>query len=220
MSISLDVSKTIFFKPALSEKSRAAAGLFGLSIERLRKRAVTHQCKIELEDGDIVYITGPSGSGKSVLLAELQKAIPASQRINLSEIELRRDRAVLDCIDGDFLTSHRLLSTAGLSGCFSVLNRPGSLSTGEQYRFRLAMALASGRKFVFADEFCSELGRITAAVVAIRLRDYAKRHGTIFILASAHEDILMDLAPDVLIVKDLLGKTEVIYKNNKIRNSK
>jgi ABC-type ATPase with predicted acetyltransferase domain len=77
------------------------------------------------------------------------------------------------------------------------------------------MALASGRKFVFADEFCSELGRITAAVVAVRLRKHAKRHGTIFILASAHEDILMDLAPDVLVIKDLLGNTEVIYQKDK-----
>jgi ABC-type glutathione transport system ATPase component len=107
MSISLDVSKTISFKPVLSEKSRAAAGLFGLSIERLGQRAVTHKCRIEIEDGDIVYITGPSGSGKSVLLAELQKAVRPSERINLSGIELPGDRAVLDCIDGDFLTSHR-----------------------------------------------------------------------------------------------------------------
>ncbi len=215
MSISLDVSKTISIKPTLTNKSRAAARLFGLSIDRLTERAVTHKCRLELEDGDIVYITGPSGAGKSVLMAELQKAICPSERINLTEIELPLDKTVLDCIEGDCLDSLRLLSTAGLSDCFCVLNQPGNLSAGQKYRFRLAVALASDKKFVFADEFCSELGRITAAVVSIRLRDYAKRSGTIFILASAHEDILYDLSPDVLVVKDLLGNTEVIYKRNK-----
>lgn len=215
MSITLDVSRKISQKPILSDKSRAAARLFGLSMDRLTRRFVMHKCKIELEDGDIVYITGPSGAGKSLLLAELQKAVPTDKRINLSEIELPVDKAVLDCIDGDCIESLRVLSTAGLSDCFCVLNQPGNLSAGEKYRFRLAMALASGKKFVFADEFCSELGRITAAVVSLRLRDYAKRSGKIFILASAHEDVLLDLRPDVLIVKDTLGKTEVIYKKNK-----
>ena len=34
-----------------------------------------------------------------------------------------------------------------------------------------------------------------------------------FILASSHNDILLDLAPDVLVITELCGKTEVIYKN-------
>ena len=33
-----------------------------------------------------------------------------------------------------------------------------------------------------------------------------------FVLASCHEDLLMDLQPDVLVMKELSGKTEVIYK--------
>ena len=74
------------------------------------------------------------------------------------------------------------------------------------------MALASAKKFIFADEFCSELDRITAAVISYHLQRYAKRHNVTFILASSHEDILLDLAPDVIVVKELSGPTEVIYK--------
>jgi hypothetical protein len=33
-----------------------------------------------------------------------------------------------------------------------------------------------------------------------------------FVLASSHEDTLVDLAPDVLVVKELSGRAQVIYK--------
>ena len=78
------------------------------------------------------------------------------------------------------------------------------------------MALASKKRFVFADEFCSELDRITAAVIAYNIHKFAKKNGVTFVLASSHEDILLDLAPDVMVVKELSGKTEVIYKRGKI----
>jgi len=77
------------------------------------------------------------------------------------------------------------------------------------------MALAAGKKFVFADEFCSNLDRITAAVISFNIHKFAGRHGVTFILASSHEDILLDLAPDILVVKELVGETQVIYKHRK-----
>ena len=186
--------------------------MFGLTVERLTERRVSHNCTVQINAGDIVYITGPSGAGKSVLLRELEKSVPASDKVNLSEIKLPTNKTVIDCIEGDFLKGLKLLSTAGLNDIFTVLNQPANLSDGQKYRFRLAMALGSGAKFVFADEFCSELDRITAAVVAYNTHKFSKRAKTTFILAGSHEDILLDLAPDVLIVKELSGPTQVIYK--------
>jgi hypothetical protein len=78
------------------------------------------------------------------------------------------------------------------------------------------MAMAAKRKFVFADEFCSELDRITAVVISYNIHKFAKRTGTTFILASSHDDILLDLAPDVLVIKELSEKAQVIYKEKKI----
>ena len=75
------------------------------------------------------------------------------------------------------------------------------------------MALAAEKKFVFADEFCSELDSVTAAVISYRLRQFAKRTGRTFILASSRDDILSDLSPDVVVVKQLSGPAKVIYKN-------
>ena len=206
------VSKTFSWEGTISEDSAAVMRMFGLTVERLTERAVSHNCTVEINAGDIIYITGPSGAGKSVLLKELEKLVPACEKVNLNEIKLPRNKTLVDCIDGDFLQSLRLLSTAGLNDVFCVLNQPANLSDGQKYRFRLVMALAAGKKFVFGDEFCCELDRITAAVVAYNIHKFARKAGVTFILAGSHEDILLDLAPDVLVIKELSGPTQVIYK--------
>jgi hypothetical protein len=209
------ISKTFLRQHPISTKATDVCRMFGISAERLKEGDVTHRCCVDINAGDIVYITGPSGAGKTVLLRELEKSIPASERVNINEIELSADMAVIDCLAGDILQGLRLLSTAGLNDVFCVLNTPANLSDGQKCRFRLAMALAARKKFVFADEFCSNLDRVTAAVISYHLHKFAKRNKMAFILASSHEDILTDLSPDVLIVKELNGGTEVIYKRNK-----
>lgn len=207
------ISRSFAWQGKVTEKVVSVCRMFGLTTDRLTERRFTHECQLEIGAGDIVYLTGPSGAGKSVLLGELEGSIPAADRVNLAAIKLPGDRTVIDCIDGDFIEGLKLLSAAGLNDCFSILNQPANLSAGEKYRFRLAMALAQQKQFVFADEFCSELDRIAAAVISSRLHKFAKRTGTTFILASSHQDILLDLEPDVLVVKESSGPAEVIYKS-------
>jgi ABC-type ATPase with predicted acetyltransferase domain len=186
--------------------------MFGVSIDRFKEQRTTHACTLEVNDGDIVYITGPSGAGKSVLLREIQNAIAKDERISIEEIELPADKAAIDGIEGSgTIEALRLLGYAGLSDVFCMLTAPANLSDGQKYRFRLACALASGKKVVFADEFCSNLDRITAACIAYNVRRFAKRNNVTFFLASSHEDILADLQPDVLVVKHFTGPAEVSY---------
>jgi ABC-type ATPase with predicted acetyltransferase domain len=217
---SYNISKTLGWQGQISERSAAVMRMFGLTADRLAKTRFAVNCQLQINDGDIVYITGPSGAGKSVLLRELEKAIPTSDRMNLNEVKLPCDKSVIDCIDGDFVDGLRTLSVAGLNDAFCVLNQPANLSDGQKYRFRLAAALSSGAKFIFADEYCSELDRITAAVISYNIHKYAKRTGVTFILASSHEDILLDLAPDVLVVKELSGATQVVYKSVRAKEQK
>jgi hypothetical protein len=207
-----EVSRRFGWAGPLTERAVQVCRMFGLTIDRLTDRAAVHSCRIEIRPGDIVYLTGPSGAGKSVLLRELERQVPAAAGVNLDRIELPGDRTVIDCFKSDVVTSLRLLSTVGLSDVFSVLNRPDRLSAGQQYRFRLAQALAAGKPFVFADEFCSELDRITAATVAFNVHKFAKRTGTTLVLASSHDDVLLDLAPDVLVIKDFSGPAQVVCK--------
>ena len=210
------ISKTFNWRGTITDRVAFVCRMFGLNADRLTEQRFDYRCCVDINDGDIVYITGPSGAGKSVLLRELEKTITASERVNLARIKLTRNKAIIDCVDADLLTSLRLLSIAGLNDVFCVLNQPANLSEGQKYRFRLAMALAAKKKFIFADEFCSELDRITAAVISYNIHKFAKRTGTTFILASSHDDILLDLAPDVLVIKELSEKTQVIYKKKKI----
>jgi ABC-type ATPase with predicted acetyltransferase domain len=209
------ISKTFKWQGTVTDKVASVCRMFGLSLGRLTEQRFSNVCRLEIESGDIVYLIGPSGAGKSVLLTELEKAVPAGERINLAEIALSADKTLIDCIEADLAESLRFLSVAGLNDCFCILNQPVNLSAGQQYRFRLAMALATGKKYVFADEFCSGLDNVTAAVISYRLRKFSKRTGTTFILASSRDDILLDLSPDVLVVKQLSCPAEVIYKHKR-----
>jgi ABC-type ATPase with predicted acetyltransferase domain len=215
------VDKKFEWQGRITPKVGAVMRMFGVDVDRLAEASPRHHCRIELCAGQICYITGPSGSGKSVLLRELIAAAH-DECIDLDSINLCDRNAVIDCINGNFIDALRTLSIAGLSDVFAVLNRPCHLSEGQKYRFRLAKALsfsaasheqrATSHKIIFADEFCSNLDRITAAVIAYQIRKFATRHNIAFILASSHEDLLADLRPDVVIVKNLNGKTEVHYK--------
>jgi len=231
----ISVEKKFDVDPQKSDRVTTVMRMFGVSIDRLKDQRTTHACTVEVNDGDIVYITGPSGAGKSVLLREMQTAVADDERISVDDIELPSDRAAIDCVDlwhglgarentakmavpqGGTIDGLSLLSYAGLSDAFCMLNAPANLSEGQKYRFRLACALASGRRFIFADEFCSNLDRITAAVIAYNVRKFAKRNNVTFFIASSHEDILADLQPDVLVVKHFTGPAEVTYKVRHVR---
>ncbi|MHC4619773.1 MAG: ATP-binding cassette domain-containing protein [Planctomycetota bacterium] len=206
------ISKSFGWNGKVTDRVAAVMRMFGLTLDGLRERRAGHRCTVEINHGDIVYITGPSGSGKSVLLKELEERFPAGERVNIDDIELPGDKTVIDCMEGDLLGGLKMLSRAGLNDVFCVLNQPVNLSDGEKYRFRLGKAMAVGRKYVFADEFCSNLDGVTAAVTAYNVRRFAKRAGVTFVLAASREDVLLDLEPDVVIVKELSGPAEVIYR--------
>jgi len=209
------ISKSIRWSGKITDRVAAVCRMFGLTAQQLRERGLTQNCRLRIEAGDIVYITGPSGAGKSVLLKELQKCIPSAKRVNLDQIPLPADKAVIDLMPAnlEMLGALKLLTTAGLSDVYCVLNQPANLSEGEKYRYRLAMALGAGKEFVFADEFCCGLDRITASVIAYNINRFARETGVTFILASSTDDILADLMPQVLVHAELNGNIDVVYRN-------
>lgn len=210
-----NIDLCIDFKPPQTDRARELIRLFGLRETRIRHQRLMHTCRIEVYEDDIIYITGASGAGKTVLLNAMYEHIPQHNRLRLDDIPLDDDRPLIDCIDKPLFATTETLTRAGLSDVFSMLQTPVALSTGQQHRYRMARALADPARFIFADEFTSSLDRITAAVAAFRLRKLARRSGKVFILASCHEDILKDLQPDILIVKNLTGKTQTLYRDPK-----
>jgi len=199
----------------VTDRMAAVMRLFGLDRQRLRAWQGPFALTLDVRPGQVVYLTGPSGSGKSVLLRGLYEAAPAEERLWLGDVRVEADRAVIDCFEGSVLETLQALSRAGLGDAFCAVQRPGELSEGQQYRYRLARAFAGGRRWIFADEFGSTLDRLTAAVVAWQVRRLADRSGRTFVLASSHDDVLADLQPDILVVCRLDGTREVIDRRNR-----
>lgn len=208
-----NIDLRIDFQPPQTDRARELIRLFGLRLERIRHFQLRHRCRMTVRDGDIVYLTGASGSGKSVLLNAMYEQVPPADRLRLEEIPLDASRPVIDCIDRPLFATTETLTCAGMGDVFSMLQTPAALSAGEQHRYRMAMALTQEARFVFADEFTSTLDRIAAHSAAYRLRRLARRSGKVFVLASCHEDILKDLAPDILIIRSLSRRTETLYKD-------
>ncbi|MCD6395602.1 MAG: ABC transporter [Planctomycetes bacterium] len=206
------ISKSFSYRPTLTEKVRSVMRMFGLDVQRLGQGGRRHECTLKLAAGDICYITGASGAGKSVLMDELYGQMPPDQRLRLGDIPIESDKSLVDCIEGDFFSALRVLSRAGLSDAFSVLNEPAMLSAGQKYRYRLARALAGDKRMIFADEFCSTLDRIAAAVISHNIRKIATETSRMFVLASSHDDLLCDLQPDVIVIKHFAGADEIIYR--------
>jgi ABC-type ATPase with predicted acetyltransferase domain len=107
-----------------------------------------------------------------------------------------------------------------LSAASSGLQVPSSPSCAPGSEFRVpgspfsnppSATRHSQPSVLVADEFCSTLDRLCARAVAYRVRRMASREGVTVLAASAHEDLLEDLAPDVLVVKHEARQVEILY---------
>ncbi|MEN6385123.1 MAG: ATP-binding cassette domain-containing protein, partial [Phycisphaerales bacterium] len=148
MITTLTANKKFEWDLRLTEKAADVMRAFGITIQRLKQNAVTHCCSINFEPGQIVYLTGPSGSGKSVLLREFFTNFKNENKINIDEISLPDNQICVDCFEGGFLQTLQNLSYAGLTDVFCVLNCPANLSEGQKYRYRIAKAIASKNQFI------------------------------------------------------------------------
>ncbi len=188
---------------------------FGLTPNRIKEREI-QSCEFKISEGGICIISGVSGSGKSLLLDAIKKAITEQDKtvLDINEIDVTAwNSAVCDNINHGFLDTLRTLSMAGLTDVFCVLNSPANLSDGQKYRYKLAKAISGNYNVVIADNFLDSLDRVTASVIAHNLRKFATKTGKIFIFATCHDDLFAELEPDVIILTHLNGNpNDVVYK--------
>jgi ABC-type ATPase with predicted acetyltransferase domain len=215
--VTFQVQKELVVPAPESDRARALCRALGCVASRARCRRRLQACRLRADAGDVVFITGASGSGKSCLLAELREVLIGGPVVTVGEVATPTAGAVIDAVAGSLVEALRILATAGLSDVYTLLQSPPCLSTGEAYRLRLALALAMRPAVLCADDFGRALDPITSAVVAARLRDFATRSGTLVILASTCTDCLADLQPDVIVETQFDGPAEVTYKTRRTR---
>lgn len=186
------------------------AEAFGLGLDE-KEFVVFDNLPLEINQGDVVYITGQSGSGKSTVLRELaslmnQSALTVS---DIDKVELL-NKPLIDQIGQTTQEALTYLSIAGLNDAYLFIRKPSELSDGQRYRFRLAKLVESGAKVWIADEFLAVLDRTTAKVIAFNLQKVARKVGATVLVATTHGDMVEDLAPDITINKRYREKIEII----------
>lgn len=203
------VDKRFSSRVMQTERVLEVAEAFGLGLEE-RDFVIYDNLAIDVSPGDVVYINGQSGSGKSLALREIADQLRhrGYQVANIDEVELL-DKPLVDQIGETTNDAIRLLSLAGLNDAYLLIRNPDQLSDGQKYRFKLAKVIESNADVWVADEFCAVLDRETAKVVSFNVQRTARKLGATVIVATTHTDLVSDLKPSLVIEKYYKAKVNV-----------
>lgn len=160
--------------------------------------------------GHIIACTGPSGSGKTMLLHAIRKKF--RRAVDLDSIVIDPNATPTKQVGNAIRSANRAgsrpfkaptvemvlpwLSRCGLGEAHLLVRPARTLSQGETFRLRLALALAGGAKMLVIDEFASVLDDIVAAVVARQLRKLADSIKLSIAVAAPRDNFIADLRPD------------------------
>ena len=206
VSFNTRVNKTI--------RTLEIAESFGLGLDE-KAWTLYDNLELDIERGDVVYVTGQSGSGKSVVLRELQRLMAdAGQRVaSIDDFVFADDTNVIDQLGKTTSDALGLLSKAGLNDAYLFVRKPSEMSDGQKYRLKIAKLIESGADVWVADEFGAVLDRVTAQVVASNLQRAARAVGATVIVATTHEDLKNALRPSVQITKHYKERVKVDYEH-------
>jgi len=204
------IDKRFHTRVARSQRVVEVAEAFGLGLDD-KEFVIFDDLKLDVAQGDVIYITGQSGSGKSLLLRELsaQMAREGQKVANLDEVAIDPDVPLIDQIGTSTNDAIRLLSIAGLNDAYLFIRKPGELSDGQRYRFKLAKAIESEADVWVADEFMAVLDRTAAKVIAYALQKTARKVNATVIVATTHLDLVEDLQPSLYIEKRYREKLRI-----------
>ncbi len=202
-------------KTDVTDRTIKVAEAFGIGVDNFQEHVIYDNVELKIAPNDVVYITGDSGSGKSVLLKALEKDLQP-ETVNLNNVKIEPAKPLIDTAGGNFNQGLTLLSRVGLNDAFLFVRRYSQLSDGQKYRYRLAKMIESDKKYWFADEFCSTLDRDTAKIVAFNIQKIAREEGRAVFAATTHTDLFEDLKPSIHIHKRFGREIKVNYYPNNI----
>jgi ABC-type lipoprotein export system ATPase subunit len=149
---------------------------------------------VRLRPGTVTLVTGPSGSGKSLLLDAVARGWPTSRFVD--RVPFPTDVAVVDGVAPTRPLSEALglLTACGLGEPALWLRSFDQLSDGERFRARLARAISLCQRdevpgVLLCDEFGSLLHTRLARAMAFNLRKLVTRERLNLVVATAREDL-------------------------------
>lgn len=173
-------------------------GIFDLAPEKSSRLSWDVTLPLDQKTWRLGLIVGPSGCGKSTI------ARACFQESLCSPLAPREEAGVSRSVV-DLFPSHlpikeivALLSAVGFSSPPAWLRPFHVLSTGQQFRVTLALALASppaGAPIVF-DEYTSVVDRTVAQIGSAALAKAVRERGLQFVAVTCHEDVEDWLQPD------------------------
>jgi len=188
------------------------AEAFGLGIDEAQKFKVL-DAELKIGPKDVVYITGDSGSGKSILLRAIRADL-GQEAIDLSEVAVDPEKPLIETVGATVEQGLELLSKVGLNDALLFLRSYSQLSDGQKYRYRIAKLIESGKQWWLMDEFAAMLDRDTAKIIAYNLQKIARQQGKAVIAATTHSDLQEDLKPSVVIRKRFGEEIKIDYYQN------
>lgn len=192
-----------------SARGREVRVRFGM-VPKTDRAVLVDNLNVRLRAGQILLVTGPSGSGKSGVLECLAGQLDG-RAIRVDGQNPRRGSAIVDQVAPGRPLAEALsvLTACGLGEPRLWLRGPADLSDGEQFRLRLAMAIGKGLRqpggderpgwVLIVDEFCAVLHRRLARAISFNLRKLISSRGLCLVAATTHEDVQADLRPDWLL---------------------
>jgi ABC-type dipeptide/oligopeptide/nickel transport system ATPase subunit len=144
------------------------------------------------DNWNIGLIVGPSGCGKT----QIAKNLFADHVVG--DFDWSDDDSILDSFPENLSIKYivSLLSSVGFSSPPSWLKPYRILSTGEQFRVRIARALSEDNELIVMDEFTSVIDRTVARIGCSAVQKSIRKYNRKLIALSCHYDIVNWLQPD------------------------
>lgn len=182
-----------------SDTVRTIMEAFGLGGDTI-KQTILEPYDLAAEPGNIIFVAGASGSGKSMLLRSLDSSavlphvtvshegmqVPSGGAAWLEPI--KSDRPIIEYFAERWGPEKAMaaLNLAGLSEAFVYIKPFSLLSRGQRYRAMLADLCLSRAGLWLIDEFGADLDPLSAKIVAHNLRRLVVRLKRVAIIAAAN----------------------------------
>jgi len=197
-------------KAEVTKRTLAVCEAFGLGVDEAKRFVVFDDFVLDFRRGNLIYLTGDSGGGKSLLLNAFMKFF-GKEAASLTDLDIDPEETLVEGVGKNVTEAIKILSFCGLNDAFLFLRRFKELSDGQKYRYKLAKLMDLKEKSVWIiDEFCATLDPVMARIISYLLQKVSRRLGKTVVVATTNPDLVEDFQPDVLIEKGYEKDVQVV----------